>query len=394
MERGDNCSWEEDDAKAFTQLMLRDTQQHGVIFYDTAGRIRGWNQGAWFITGWTDQEVLGQPFAMTFVPEDRDRKLAEHEAAVARTVGSAENERWHIRKDGSRFWSSGISVPLKNAQGDVTGFVKIFRDTTNLRTRMKYLENELHHSQASHRQRDTFIGTIAHEMRNPLGPLRMAVELIKRVPGEAHRLSEIVRVMERQLGFLGRLVEDLVDLTRIQSGKMTITYEQVALQPLLAEAVQNCREAAVSRGVALHEIFPTVPIEVEADSQRLLQVVTNLLNNAIKFTPSGGGVWLTATVDQTHFVLYVKDNGKGISRDLLPGIFNAFTQAEGAVTTRGAGLGIGLSVVKEIVTLHQGTVEVRSEGPGKGSEFIVRLPQRRPHGGDPAPMRMPPGAAR
>jgi two-component system CheB/CheR fusion protein len=131
--------------------------------------------------------------------------------------------------------------------------------------------------------------------------------------------------------------------------------------------------------------MPPVPVKVNVDARRLLQVVVNLLNNAIKYTQDGGNIWLTATVDQTHFVCYVKDDGQGISSELLPRIFEMFTQADSSHAERGAGLGIGLSVAKEIVSLHQGTIEVRSEGAGSGSEFTMRIPQRPPRGSEPEP---------
>jgi two-component system CheB/CheR fusion protein len=378
MAQADRCSWLDAHADAFTELMLRKTRQHGLIFLDRDLRITGWNNGAAFITGWAESEVLGQPFAMTFVPEDRELRMDEHEVQMALQVEAAEDERWHERKDGSRFWSSGITTPLRDPSGEVTGFAKIFRDATHLRARAKYLENELQQSQERHRHRDTFVGTIAHEMRNPIGPMRMALELMRRVPDQADRYGEMIRVMDRQLGFLQRLVEDLVDLTRLQMGKMSINCQLVHLQRFVSEAFDECSAAADAKGVDLNLLMPQVPIEVEADPQRLDQVIVNLVNNAVKFTDRGGRVSLTATVDQTHFLIYVKDNGRGIAPDLLPRIFDVFTQAQGAGSERGAGLGIGLTVVKEIVALHLGTVEVRSEGPGKGSEFIVRIPQRRP----------------
>jgi two-component system CheB/CheR fusion protein len=249
-----------------------------------------------------------------------------------------------------------------NAGGSQAGFVKIFRDVTHLRTRMAYLENVQHEAIVRQHEQDLFIGTIAHEMRNPLSPLKTALELMKRQPGDGPQ-AHALEIMGRQIGFLERLIEDLVDLTRFHASKMSIAYEKVA---------------------------PPVSIEIEVDARRLLQVVQNLLNNAIKYTQAGGNVWLTATVDQTHFVCYVKHDGQGISPELLPRIFEMFTQA-GSHAERGAGLGIGLSVVKEIVALHRGTVEVRSEGPGRGSEFIVRIPQR-PRDGVAAEARSEPQA--
>ncbi|MBQ5941671.1 PAS domain-containing sensor histidine kinase [Massilia sp. AB1] len=376
--RPDAC-WTQRDADAFSELMLVKTRQYGVMFYDTELRITGWNQGAAFITGWTADEVIGKTTAILFVPEDRERKLDEHEAQTAALVGVGEDERWHLRRDGSCFWASGVSVPLhRDENGRVTGFVKIFRDATHLRARTRYLENELKENVSRQAERDVFIGTIAHEMRNPLSPLRSAQQLLQMFSGDAERSRQPLAVIDRQLGFLEKLIEDLVDLTRVQSGKMSIAYEKTHLQVLLSEAIESCRGLAHAQQISFHLSFPAVPIEIEVDSRRINQIFVNLINNAIKYNHPGGDVWLTATADQTHFVCYLKDNGKGIPAEIQPRIFDVFTQAEGTDAQRGAGLGIGLAVVRELVSLHQGTVEVRSEGVGKGSEFIVRIPLRRP----------------
>ncbi|MFC0252655.1 PAS domain-containing sensor histidine kinase [Massilia consociata] len=369
--------WQARDAEAFTELMLAKTRQYGVIFYDAALRVTGWNEAAAFITGWTAQDVMGQPTALLFTPGDRERRLDEHEARTAEIVGVAEDERWHMRKDGSQFWSSGMSLPLhRDAAGTVTGFVKVFRDATHLRARTRYLENELKENQAREAERSTFIGTIAHEMRNPLSPLKSAHQVLQLFAGDVERSQNPLKVIDRQLGFLERLVEDLVDLTRVKSGKMSIAYTKTELQALLHEAVDSCRSAAQAKGVAFHLSFPAVSIRIEVDDRRIHQVFVNLINNAVKYNHPGGDVWLTATVDRTHFICYLKDNGRGIAPDLQPRIFEVFTQAEGTHAERGAGLGIGLAVVKEIIALHGGTVEARSEGVDKGSEFIVRIPLR------------------
>lgn len=371
-----HISWQQRDADAFTELMLARTRQYGVMFYDVALRITGWNEGAAFITGWTAAEVLGQPTATLFTPEDRARRLDEHEASTAGIVGVAEDERWHMRKDGSQFWSSGMSLPLHREGDVVTGYVKVFRDATHLRARTRYLENELRVNVARDAEKNVFIGTIAHEMRNPLSPLKSAHQVLELFAGDAERSRNPLKVIDRQLGFLERLVEDLVDLTRVRSGKMHLCYARTELQALLHEAVDSCRPAANNRGVTFHLSFPSVPIEIEVDDRRIHQVFVNLLNNAVKYNHDKGDVWLTATFDRSHFICYLKDNGKGIDPELQPRIFDVFTQAEGHHAERGAGLGIGLAVVKEIVALHGGTVEARSEGAGKGSEFIVRVPLR------------------
>lgn len=372
-------------ANAFAQVMLHYTQEFGVLFYDEALCITGWNDGAQFITGWAANEVIGQPTAMLFVPEDRENKLDAHEANLARIVGAAEDERWHIRKDSARYWSSGVSLPLRGADGQPDGFVKVFRDVTHLRTRMQYLENLVHEGDIQKSEKNVFIGTIAHEMRNPLSPLKTSVELMKRSPDDNARHLHLIGIIDRQISFLDRLIEDLVDLTRVQTGKLNIVYENLVLQEVLFEVLHSCREAATAKGIVIRDVLPPVPVYVEADSRRLQQVMLNLLNNAIKYTPVGGNVWLTATVDQTHFLCYVKDDGQGIGDGLLPKIFEVFTQADSRNASRGDGLGIGLAVVKEIVSLHRGNVEVKSDGEGKGSEFIVRIPLRQPI--SPAPAR-------
>ncbi|AVR97078.1 PAS domain-containing sensor histidine kinase [Pseudoduganella armeniaca] len=380
MAQAEHGSWDDRDIAAFGALMLGGTRHFGVVFFDAQRRITGWSCGAYAITGWSDVETLGQSTSLLFTPEDRARKLDEHEASAATVVGVAEDERWHLRKDGTRFWSSGLTLPLRaTPQPGESAFVKVFRDATHLRGRAKTLENLLQEHEQTQQERERFLATIVHEMRNPLSPLKMSVQLLQRQGDGAGHLAEPLRVIGRQVDCLERLVEDLVDLTRVHKGKLAVEYGIVELQAFLREALDTCREAARMRGVALHMVAPTVPIYLEADAGRMQQVVVNLCNNAIKFTQRGGNAWLTATVDQSHVVLTVRDDGRGITADLLPRIFEVFTQAGDSPSGRGAGLGIGLALVKEIVSLHQGSVEVRSAGAGKGSEFVVRIPQHKPN---------------
>jgi PAS domain S-box-containing protein len=387
MRRTKDSAYHRADASAFMRQILEATEQQGVIFMDLNGTIRGWNHGATFITGFTPDDMLGQHATRLFTPEDRERKLDEHELQTAILVGAAYDERWHLRKDGSSFFSNGVTIPLKPRRGKINGFLKIFRDMTHLRMRMKSMENALQEHEQQQRQRDTFLGTIAHELRNPLSPLKAAVRVIERSLAAGVSAGHSIQIINRQIAALEGLVEDLVDLTRAKSGKLSIAYERVQMQGLVANAADTCSAAAVKKAIDLHVSVPSVPIELELDSARMHQVLVNLLNNAIKYTPEGGGVSLTATTDQTHAVFFVKDTGIGIGPDLLPKIFDMFTQAPDAKGHRGAGLGIGLALVKQVVELHQGTVEAISEGRDKGSQFIVRIPQRPPHGAESEPMQ-------
>ncbi len=371
-------NWRREDADALHTLLLEKTRQYGIMFYDAERRITGWNSGAEFITGWKAEDVLGRSTSLLFIPEDRARMLDQHEANTAALVGVGEDERWHMRHDGSWFWASGVSLPLHRDGDRITGYVKIFRDATHLRVRTRYLENELKASSEREAERAVFLGTIAHELRNPLSPIKSAIQLMRMQPAVALAVDRPLQVMDRQLGLLERLVEDLVDAARVNAGKMSISYERVEYQAMVNEAVEACATAAQLKGVTVRRSLPPVPIAVDVDARRMQQVFVNLLNNAIKFTPQGGQVWINATADPTHFICYMKDSGKGIESEMLPKIFDVFTQAESGRADRGAGLGIGLAVVKEIVALHQGTVEVRSEGEGKGAEFTVRIPLRQP----------------
>jgi two-component system CheB/CheR fusion protein len=367
-----NGSWGATDAEAFCTLLMGGLKQYGVIYMDLDGILRGWSEGAHLLTGFSPDDVLGKSAALIFTPEDVARDLHVHELNSARLLGAVEDERWHMRKDGARFWASGVTVRLDSG-GAPVGLAKLFRDATHLRLRMDALDNEVRQMRKQQADRDVFLATIAHELRNPLHPMSMAARLLAG-PFEATRHEQAVKTLDRQLRFMERLVEDLIDMTRIGQGKFGLDYRPVKLQSLLQEALAGCAEAATAKDILLNGVFPEKPIDVECDPGRINQVLVNLLNNAIKFTPPGGRVTLLGNIDQTHFTVKVQDTGIGIAPNLQPAIFEMFTQAEPSDTGRGQGLGIGLALVKQIVSLHRGTVEVRSEGAGKGSEFFIRIP--------------------
>lgn len=380
MEQGssEHGQWDNADGTALTAQLLAGLGQYAVVFLDLEGRIRGWNEACHFITGFTASDVLGRPVSLLFTPEDIARGLDTHELNTARRLGLAEDERWHLRKAGSRFWASGKTMLLVN-EGRPHGFAKIFRDATHLKLRMDWLENEGRSLRRERGDREVFLATIAHELRNPLQPMNTATQLLTHPSGQA-RQDQAVRIIQRQLGFIERLVEDLIDMTRVSQGKMNMAYRTVQLQRLLQEGIESLRDAAATRNIALTSVLPDVPIDVEVDPGRLHQVIVNLLNNAVKFTPADGKVTVLANADESHFMVKVQDTGQGIAPALQSSIFEMFTQAEPADTRRGQGLGIGLALVKQIVSLHHGSVEVRSEGVGKGSEFLVRIPLTRPGG--------------
>jgi signal transduction histidine kinase len=193
-------------------------------------------------------------------------------------------------------------------------------------------------------------------------------------------LDGAFQVISRQVGALSRLAEDLMDITRLETGKVELNLKQVDLRHVLADAVAGLQKAATDKAIHLEAIMPAVELKVEIDEARFQRLLLNLLNNAIKYTPKGGSIWVKAAQEGDEVVFRVEDTGIGIAADVLPSIFELFTQEMRAAGMAPGGLGIGLTMVKEIAELHGGSVQARSAGVGKGSEFMVRLPTRRPPG--------------
>ena len=226
----------------------------------------------------------------------------------------------------------------------------------------------------SDRRKDEFLATLAHELRNPLSPMRNAVQFL-RLKGLPDPELEAARdIMERQLGHMKRLVDDLLDVSRITQGKITLRKERVSLGMVVTNAVESIKPFIEGQGHRLNVRIPDEPLFLEGDSARLSQVLVNLLDNAAKYTPGGGSVTLHAERQGSDAVLTVSDTGIGIPRDMLPHVFDMFTQVDRSLEKTTGGLGIGLKLVERLVAMHGGSVEARSEGPSKGSEFIVRLP--------------------
>ena len=242
------------------------------------------------------------------------------------------------------------------------------------------------------RRKDEFLAVLAHELRNPLAPIGMALETMRSGPVDG-KLAEWARdLIGRQLRQMTRLVDDLLDVSRITRGKIRLERENVDLLDVVAQAVETSRPLVESRGHLLRVSVPSVPLIVYGDFIRLSQVVANLLNNAAKYTGPGGQVDLMLARDKQHAILTVQDNGTGIAAEMLPRVFDLFAQADGMTGDVQGGLGIGLTLVKRLVKLHRGEVEAFSNGPGTGSTFVVRLPALAAIGIHPQ-ARAAPGAA-
>ena len=292
-----------------------------------------------------------------------------------------------------------FDVHVARLQDEAHKVALVFRDVTAQRradAELRQLADDL--ADANRRQND-FLATLAHELRNPLAPIRTGLELMRMNPDNAATGARVRGMMERQVNHLIHLVNDLLDLARIQSGKIELKPVPVVLQDIVSEAVDAVRPLVETRRHALDLAMPDAPIALDADPNRLVQVLVNLLTNAAKYTPEGGHVGLTLRVEGGDAVLEVRDDGIGIPAEALPSLFEMFSQARHGSQYAQGGLGIGLSLVKRLVEQHGGSVAAASEGPGRGSRFTLRLPAASAPASKPSPLpgspasAPPPGAA-
>jgi PAS domain S-box-containing protein len=355
------------------RLLFDQTVEHALMLLDVEGRITAWFAGAEQTFGYRADEVLGQSFSMLFSPEGRAAGMDRYELAVAESGVEAEDDRWMMRKNGTRFWAGGVVTPIRDSSGKLLAFGKLLRDRTDTREQLDALANQNRSLQEADQRKNQFISTLAHELRNPLGSVIMAIEVLKRTGGTATDMTQIVPILEREAGLMRRLVDDLNDATRAESGKVRLDKERQDLRSIIESAVESCRGSVQSQQT-IHTIMSDVPICVDVDAERIRQVFVNLVQNAATATRNGGTIWIKVALEGDQAVVKVEDTGVGISPEVIPRIFDLFTQAEFAPDSAGAGLGIGLSVVKNLTMLHGGSVQVRSDGLGKGSEFTVRLP--------------------
>jgi PAS domain S-box-containing protein len=529
-------------------ILIEGVQDYALFLMDPSGQVSGWNAGAERLLGYAAEEIIGKPLSQFYTPEDRLTGKPEQELETARTAGRASDDNWLVRKDGSRFWASGLITALQN--GSLQGYVKVLRDLserkqakeqiagllerekqqtarlvqvaaasltihsalsvdsvlrviteearriidthqsvssmtvneqwaqainaisvsdkyaqwrtydakpdgsgiyalvcrTNKPMRLTQAEVEAHPAwrrfgkevanrpplrgwlaapfvgrdgrnlgliqvsdkvdgsdftaddeailmqltyiasvaienarlyddlREADRRKDEFLATLAHELRNPLAPIRNALEIM-RLAGTSGAAAEQVRTMiQRQLTQMVRLVDDLLDVSRITRGKIELRKERVELAAVVASALETGRPLIEASGHELTVTIPPEPIPLDADLTRLAQAFSNLLQNAAKYTEQGGHVWLTAERHGGEVVVKVRDTGLGIPAEMLPRIFEMFIQVDRSLERSQGGLGVGLTLVKRLVEMHGGSVEARSDGAGMGSEFTVRLP--------------------
>lgn len=523
------------------QLLVDRARDYAVVVTDRDGRVVEWSGGAEGITGIAPAAIVGNPADVIFTPEDREAGVPAKEMETAAREGRAEDKRWHMREDGSQFFADGVMVPLRDDDGELHGFGKVFRDVTarkraeeavqfladagaslaelvdyrstlnrianlavagfadwcvvdmigedggrerlavtapeaegvsavrgldaafrpdegtaglvphvlrtgepevmfdiveadpatasqgaarlaRLRdlgirsylcvpllsrgrviggmtflsssTRRRFGPDELRVAQdlaervtvavenaqlyrtlqEQDRRKDEFLATLAHELRNPLAPVRNGLHILRIGGTDGEAAVRTLSMMDRQLGHITHLVDDLMDVARVSSGKVALRLERVPLREVVDAAVETSRQAIEAGGHQFALSMPPEPLVVDADRTRLVQVLANLLNNAAKYTPQGGRIALRALREDGHATIRVTDTGVGIPPEMLPRVFEMFTQVGTSLERSQGGLGIGLTLAKRLVEMHGGTVSAESPGPGGGSTFTVRIP--------------------
>lgn len=351
-----------------------------VITTDTAGRVTFLNPVAESLTGWTQGEAAGVPLENVFrIVHPETRQTIESPTVRALREGvnvGLTNRTLLIAKDGTELPIGPIddsAAPIRDDQGELAGVVLVFRDITELCRLEKQLQEQAVAAADMDRRKDEFLAMLSHELRNPLAPISNAVHLLRLQKNEEPLQQKARTIIERQVVQLTRLVDDLMEVSRITTGRVQLRLDRVVLSGIVERAVEAARPLIDQRRHELTVSLPPQPIWLNADASRLEQVIVNLLANAAKYTDEGGHMWLTVHENGTDCVLGVRDTGVGIAPDLLPRIFDLFTQAERSLDRSQGGFGIGLALVQRLVEMHSGKVEVRSS-LGQGSEFVVRLP--------------------
>jgi PAS domain S-box-containing protein len=348
--------------------------QHAIVaITDPRGRITFVNDKFCAISKYPREELLGQDHRI--INSGFHSKEFIRDLWTTITDGRVwQGEIKNRAKDGSFYWVATTIVPFLDEDGTPRQYVAIRADITE----RKQAESELLRLAAelsdTDRRKDEFLATLAHELRNPLAPIRNGLQLMRMVGGGGEAAEQAREMMERQLNQMVRLVDDLMDVSRITRGKVELRKEMIPLADVLKSAVETSRPHIERMGHKLTVTLPDVPIIVEADMTRLSQVFLNLLNNAAKYSDQGSRIWLTAEQQESDAVITVRDTGIGIAANHLPLVFEMFSQVDRSLEKSQGGLGIGLSLVKQLVAMHGGTVEAKSGGVGMGSEFVVRLP--------------------
>jgi PAS domain S-box-containing protein len=354
-----------------------DSSDDAIVSKNLQGIVTSWNVGAQRIFGYTPEEMIGQSI-LRLLPVDQKDEETRILSRLQKGERIDHYETIRMRKDGTKIHVSLSISPIRDSNGVIVGASKIARDITEQKVAAARLAEAHDQLKRADRMKTEFISTMSHELRTPLNAIVGWVQLLKggATPEE---LAEGMEIIDRNVRVQAQLINDLLDMSRIESGKMTLDIERVDLPDIVEAAMEAVRAGANAKNIRMTVAFSSIEGLVMADRNRLQQVLWNLLNNAIKFTPSGGRVHTIIERVNSHVEVSVTDTGMGIAPEHLEAIFERFSQADSSITRRYSGLGIGLTIAKHLTELHGGRIHARSPGPGQGATFIVQLPLQPVH---------------
>ena len=351
--------------------------EHAALLIGTDGRITWTNAGAEVILGAQPGGLVGLDLARIFTARDVEAGIPDHERVEARARGTSSDDRWLARLDGSRFWASGVTVYLGPFidEMECCAFLKLFRDLTEVKMQMESSRKRCRAATEASENKSAAIALLAHELRNPLSGISLAAGMLqRRIGDQVPNTDEPLLVIERNVNLAVRLIEDLMQHSKVASDGFQLQKSRTSLRDLLESSVRIAQRQMQQETRLVRVLLPQHEIVLDVDRMRAQQVFVNLIANALRYTPLPGRIWVSGTLEGAEAIVRVADEGIGIAPDRLERLFEMFTLPR--MDSSKLGLGLGLALVKKIVELHGGSVQARSEGPGKGSQFVVRLPMR------------------
>jgi two-component system CheB/CheR fusion protein len=358
------------------------TNDYAIIVQDLDGLIVSWNRGAQKVFGYEEADAIGQPIDLIFSADDREHGVPLDERQKAGSEGRAEDERWHVRKDGRRIYCSGVVTAI-DTEG-FRGYAKIARDLTDRKSaesrqadRLELERRVRARAVSANRHKNEFFAVLSHELKNPLNLIHVKAEMLTRAPElrDIPLVRDATGVILRAVVGQAKIIDDLLDLSRARTGKLALHLVSVDVSAIVHTVIDASASDAAASGIALSVSEVDTPAQIQADPVRLEQIFWNIIRNALKFTPSGGRVDVTMFPSDGFVCVQVKDTGEGIAPDFLPRVFDMFSQGQTGAAREHGGLGIGLSLVKQLVEMHGGRIHAESDGVGRGATFCVRLPE-------------------
>jgi PAS domain S-box-containing protein len=368
------------------RVLVEGVVDYAIVTLDRDGFITSWNSGAARLNGYLAADIIGRHFSRLYPTDEVAANKPWKDLIAAREKGRIVEEGWRSRRDGTQYWANNLIAALHEPDSRNQSYYIVTQDLSQ----RKYAEGLADAVQRTHE----FIAMLAHELRNPLAPIRNAVALMERKGLGDPVLESMRQTIDRQSLLLTRIVDELLDVNRIARGQFTIDRHLIDLRDVLHRSIETSRPLIEQRHQTLEIRIPETPLHVSGDAMRLTQVFLNLLNNAAKYTHTGGSLALRVDVEETSLCVRVSDNGKGIPGDSLDAVFELFMQIDPESSGTQGGLGVGLALVRRIIELHGGRVSARSAGLNQGSEFVVQLPRDATGAEEPHRETPPPPAPR